>query len=83
MARKRRRKHLGISDKGWNTIGTGFKWYLILGAGTLVVGALVVGGVMLIGAKTVNSGMTTPPISGAFGLVTSRQLSGPGIQVVR
>lgn len=41
--RRRHKKTLGISNKGWDTIGKGFKWWLIAGGVALAV--VVVGGV--------------------------------------
>jgi len=58
----KRNKTLGISDKGWSTIGTGFKWWLI--AGGIVTAVVIVGGVVMFAAAS----------SGMSGLGATRQL---------
>ena len=64
MAKRRKHKLLGISDKGWNTIGTGVKWWLIAGVVTTGAVLLIFGGVAVAGMAS---------MSGA-GLGASRQL---------
>jgi hypothetical protein len=54
----KRRKTLGISDKGWDTIGKGVKWWLIAGGITAGVAVLIVGGVALYGVAKTRSAST-------------------------
>lgn len=66
MSKRRHKKTLGISSKGWDTIGKGFKWWLI--AGGIGLAVAVVGGVAFMAVGSSMMGGTSlgraalPPI---------------------
>jgi hypothetical protein len=64
----KRRKTLGISDKGWDTIGKGVKWWLIAGGITAGVAVLIVGGVARMRMSEGIVTTTSTPMDGARGV---------------